>query len=171
MLRSVHIPLNIHRDGPAPQGFCYTTRVMAQPPRGRKRVLVNRAYQIPFASRMVLITFVVAAVSYLIAMAILWRHLYQSELQARYYVVAGLTGAAITLLVELIVMIPVLYYFGLRQSHRVVGPMRRMVHAIDALGEGDYSRRLNLRTGDVLEELARAINRLAETLGKRRGSR
>jgi methyl-accepting chemotaxis protein len=136
---------------------------------GRKQLLVNRPYQILFASRMVLVTFALATLSYLGAMAILWRYMHQPRLEARYYVIAGLMGAAITLLIELIVMIPILYYYGIRQSHRVVGPLQRIVAVLDALGQGDYAQRVTMRTSDVLSDLAKAINRMAAKLEQRHG--
>jgi nitrate/nitrite-specific signal transduction histidine kinase len=136
----------------------------------RKRLVVDKLYQVPFASRIVLLMFALTTGSFLVAMSILWRHLHHPELAARYYVIAGLMGCAMTLLIELILMVPILYYYGLRQSHRVVGPVKRIIHALRAIGKGDYSRRLTLRPGDVLGDVAGAINEMADELERRVGS-
>ena len=48
-----------------------------------------------------------------------------------------------------------------------MGPLKRMTRAIDAIGQGDFSQRLVLRKGDVLEDLAQTINRMAESLRKK----
>jgi len=137
-------------------------------PQPRKQLLVNKLYQVPFASRMVLLMFALTSGSFVLAMGVLWRHLHSTDLQARYYVIAGLMGCAITLLIELILMIPILYYYGLYQSHRIVGPVQRIIAVLDAVGKGDYSQRLTIRSGDVLEDVAGAINRTTEQLEQRR---
>ena len=140
----------------------------ANEPQPRKQLLVNKLYQVPFASRIVLLMFALTSGSFVLAMGVLWHHLHNTELQARYYVIAGLMGCAITLLIELILMIPILYYYGLRQSHRIVGPVKRIMTALDGIGKGDYSQRLSIRSGDVLEDVAGAINRMTEQLEQRR---
>ena len=130
----------------------------------RKQYLVDRAYQLRFVARLLVVVFMIAMGSSLIASAILWKSMYSNDLEQQAHIVSGLVGIAMTLLVELLLAIPILYYIGIRQTHRVVGPLKRMSRALEAIGQGDFSQRLVLRKGDVLEDLAKTINRMAESL-------
>ena len=49
-------------------------------------------------------------------------------------------------------------------SHKIAGPVYRMIRFLDTVTSGDYSQRLRLRKGDELTDLADAINRLVEKL-------
>ena len=133
----------------------------------RKQYVVDRAYQLRFVARLLVVIFMIAMSSSLIASAILWKSMYSTDLDQQAHIVSGLVGIAMTLLIELLLAIPILYYLGIRQTHRVVGPLKRMTRAIDAIGQGDFSQRLVLRKGDVLEDLAQTINRMAESLRKK----
>ena len=133
----------------------------------RKQYVVDRAYQLRFVARLLIVIFMIAMGSSLIASAILWKSMYSNDLEQQAHIVSGLVGIAMTLLIELLLAIPILYYIGIRQTHRVVGPLKRMMRAIEAIGQGDFTQRLILRKGDVLEELAQAINRMAESLKKK----
>jgi len=53
---------------------------------------------------------------------------------------------------------------GILASHRVAGPVYRMIKFLDDVTKGDYSRRLVLRKKDELKDLAGAINRLVDKL-------
>ena len=133
----------------------------------RTKYLVDRAYQLRFVTRLFMVVLAVAVASSLIASTLLWRQLYQPELGATGTMVTGLVAIAATLLVELLIAIPLVFILGIRQSHRIVGPMKRIQKALEAIGQGDFSQRLVLREGDVLTDLAASINRMAEELAKR----
>jgi len=60
---------------------------------------------------------------------------------------------------------------GIYASHRIAGPIQRMVNFIDGIAGGDYSKRLYLRKGDELADLAEALNRLVDKLYKEKKSR
>lgn len=53
---------------------------------------------------------------------------------------------------------------GIIASHRIAGPVYRMIKFLDTVRSGDYSQRLHLRKRDELKDLAEAINRLVEKL-------
>jgi nitrate/nitrite-specific signal transduction histidine kinase len=74
------------------------------------------------------------------------------------------------MLIELMLAAPLVYYLGLRQSHQVVGPLRRITRMLGAVGSGDFSQRIVVRHNDVLGMVANSINRMAERLQKRHGS-
>jgi len=133
----------------------------------RRQYLVDRSYQLRFVTRLLVTVFIIAISSSFIAMAILWQNMYRPELDQQTYIVSAFIGVATFLLIELLISIPLVYYLGIRQSHRVVGPLKRITRALEALGSGDFSQRLTLRQGDVLENLAKSINRMAENLQKR----
>ena len=143
----------------------------AHQPYKRTQYLVDRAYQIRFVTRLFMVVLAVAVASSLIASTLLWRQLYQPDLGSNSALVTGLIAVSATLLVELLLAIPLVFILGIRQSHRVVGPMKRMKLALEAIGCGDYSQRLTLRHGDVLEDLAASINQMAEALQKRSSQR
>jgi len=133
----------------------------------RRQYLVDRSYQLRFVARLLVMVFMIAMASSLIASLILWKSMYSADLEQQAHIVSGLVGIAMTLLIELLLAIPILYYLGIRQTHRVVGPLKRIGRTLEAVGQGDFSQRLVLRKGDVLEDLAQTINRMAEGLQKR----
>ncbi|MBI3324273.1 MAG: HAMP domain-containing protein [Candidatus Omnitrophica bacterium] len=135
----------------------------------RRTLLVDREYQLRFITRLAMMVFGVAGTSSLIAMAILWRAMDQPELTGHMYVAAALVGSGLTLLLELVIALPITYYLGLRQTHKVVGPIPRMIRMLQAIGAGDFSQRIRLRPGDALVDVATAINQMTENLQKRYG--
>ncbi len=49
-------------------------------------------------------------------------------------------------------------------SHRLLGPTVTILREIEALRRGEYGSRITLRKRDMLQEVAQALNELAETL-------
>jgi len=136
-------------------------------PYKRKQYLVDRAYQIRFVTRVFVVVLAVAIVSALLATAFLWSNMYAPELEQHALLVASLVAIATTLLIELLLAIPIVFYLGIRQSHRIIGPVNRIKHLLDAIGNGDFSQRITLRQGDALEDLAKSINQMADALQRR----
>jgi signal transduction histidine kinase len=61
---------------------------------------------------------------------------------------------------------------GVVEAHRTAGAAFAIRRTVDALAAGTLGARVKLRRGDHLQELAQAINRLAEALdAERRASR
>lgn len=135
-------------------------------PYKRRQYLVDRAYQLRFVTRMFMVVLAVAAVSSLIASGLLSASMYQPDLPQQ-TVVYCFIAIALTLLVELLISIPAIWILGIRQSHRVVGPIMRLKKMIEAIGNGDFSQRITLREGDALEGLAKSLNAMCESLQKR----
>ena len=140
-------------------------------PYRRKQVVQRpsyaRIFQLRVVSRLLFSIFVIAIITSFLVMAILWKSLRLHELDRQTHLVAALIAVALTLLIELLIAIPVVYYVGIRQSHQVVGPLPRIIRILEAIGSGDFSKRLTLRRGDALEDLVKAINQTAEHLEKR----
>jgi len=58
-----------------------------------------------------------------------------------------------------------------RHSHRVVGPAHRIASLLRRLRSGDTGFRVELRSGDELQEVADELNELIETLQQTTGLR
>ena len=137
------------------------------PPYKRKQYLVDRAYQLRFVTRLFLIILLVATASALVSSILVWRNTYTPGQTSQEVFIVALVAISSTLLIELLLAIPLIFVLGIRQSHRIVGPMNRIRQTLAAIGQGDFSRRITLRQGDALEELAVAINQMAERLQQR----
>ena len=136
-------------------------------PYKRKQYLVDRGYQLRFVTRVFVVVLLIAVVSSLISTALLWMNMYQPDLETYTPLIASLVAVATTLLFELLLAIPIVFFLGIRQSHRIVGPMNRLKRTLETIGSGDFSQRITLRQGDALEDLAKSINQMAESLGRR----
>ncbi|PIQ83834.1 MAG: hypothetical protein COV75_05425 [Candidatus Omnitrophica bacterium CG11_big_fil_rev_8_21_14_0_20_63_9] len=141
----------------------------AERPYRRKQFLVDRQYQLRFVTRIFMVVLGVAVISSLIATALIMGSLSDPNLPQHTFIYCLIT-IAVTLLTELLIAIPIVLILGIRQSHRIVGPMSRIKRTLEAIGSGDYSQRIVLRQGDALEDLAKAINQMCEQLQQRRGS-
>ena len=133
----------------------------------RTQYVVDRDYQMRFVTRLFMVVVGIAALAALISSSLLWKVMYLPEEGSHITLIACLITIAITLLFELLLAIPIIFYVGIRQSHRVVGPMSRLKQTLEAIRQGDFSQRITLRKGDALEDLATAINRMAEGLEQR----
>jgi methyl-accepting chemotaxis protein len=140
---------------------------MLNPKYKRRQYLVDPAYQLRFVTRIFMVVMAVAVTSSLLASALLWNNLFSPDLQRQTSIVTALIAVATTLLVELLLAIPLVFYLGIHQSHRIVGPMNRLKRTLEAIGNGDFSQRITLRKGDLLEDLAQSINQMAEHLQQR----
>ena len=58
-------------------------------------------------------------------------------------------------------------YFSLRRSHAVVGPIANITRIINEFAKGDFSARVKLRTQDQLQDIASALDAMAENLSAR----
>ena len=136
----------------------------------RSRYLVDRGYQLRFVARIFLVVLTVGILSALLATSLVWVMLYRPEPDSRALLIPSLIAIATMLFLELLLTIPIVFFMGVQQSRRIVGPMDRLLRTLEAIGQGDLSRRLSVRYGDTLEKLAKAINKMAERLQQRPGS-
>lgn len=133
----------------------------------RRQYLVDRTYQLRFVTHIFMAVLAIAITSSLISTGLLWSNMYRPELQTNIMLVSSLVAVAATLLIELLLAIPIVFFLGIRQSHRVVGPMNRLKRMLHAIGEGDFSQRIILREGDALEDLSQDLNQMVERLQQR----
>ena len=139
----------------------------AERPYKRKQYLVDRGYQLRFVTRVFMVVLAVAVASSLLSTGLLLKFMYRPELDSHTPLIAALIAVAMTLTFELLLAIPIVFVLGIQQSHRVVGPMNRIKRTLEAIGTGDFSQRITLRQGDALEDFAKSINRMAESLQQR----
>jgi len=57
---------------------------------------------------------------------------------------------------------------GVLESHRTAGAAYAIRRAVDAIRDGRLDTRVRLRRGDHLQDLAKSINLLAETIEEER---
>jgi len=138
---------------------------MSEGKRIRRQYVVDRAYQYRFVGRMFIGIMMVAVVGSLISSTLLLTNLDATE--APTSIAVSRIAVAVTLLFQVMAGGATIYYVGIRQSHRIVGPMIRVKRALEAIGAGDFSQRIVLRKGDALPDLADAINKMAESLQQR----
>ena len=141
---------------------------MSPRPWYRREYLVDRRYQLRFVTRLFLVVLVVAVTAALVSSALVWKHLSQTDEGASLWATVALVSISATLLIELLISIPLIFLLGIRQSHRIVGPMKRVKRGLEAIGRGEFTHRVTLRQGDALEELAGWINSMAEALERRK---
>lgn len=63
-----------------------------------------------------------------------------------------------------LVMVGLLAAMGRYAAERMVRPVRLLTRRVEAISRGDYGGSLAIRTGDEIEDLARAVDRMAESL-------
>lgn len=139
----------------------------ATAPYQRKQYLVDRGYQLRFVTRIFMVVLAVAVTSSLVATILLMNSISRQEPEQRMILIYCLIAVASTLLIELLLSIPIVFFLGIRQSHRIVGPMNRIKRTLEAIGTGDLSQRIVVRQGDALEDLAKSINQMADKLQQR----
>jgi methyl-accepting chemotaxis protein len=77
------------------------------------------------------------------------------------------TLGVVLLLVLILVLVIVTVMYGLRFSHRVVGPIFAFNRHLNWVKEGNYSRDLKLREGDEFVNLAITFNAMQSSLRRR----
>jgi serine phosphatase RsbU (regulator of sigma subunit)/HAMP domain-containing protein len=61
-------------------------------------------------------------------------------------------------------MIVIIVFFGLRLANKITQPVLTLARGARRIGGGDLAHRLEVRTGDEIEELAESFNRMAADL-------
>ena len=136
-------------------------------PYRRQHWLVNRSLQFRFVRAMLLVLLLMAAAAVAGIYLALWLTLYSFELLQDAYLVALFRTVSWTVVLELIVLVPLVSWFGVRLTHKVAVPLVRIRAALADMAQGRFDIRIKLRKGDALTELAEDINRLAESLRNR----
>jgi sensor histidine kinase YesM len=56
------------------------------------------------------------------------------------------------------------FWYGVRLSHRIAGPMVQIKRVLEQAVKGKYKSRIQLRSNDYLHEISDELNRLLENL-------
>ena len=139
----------------------------ARPTYRRQRWVVEPAYQWRITRMLVIALLLVVVCTLLLIYAALWTTLGELELWPSAVFIAAFKAVAWLVIVELVAIIPLVIGVGIVITHRVVGPFGRITAVLEQIGQGRFDARLRLREGDVLADVADAINRMAAALQQR----
>ena len=141
---------------------------MALPIR-RKKYFVQKGLQLRFARFVILFVFISALLTGLMVFYTVF--LLLGERLANVYpqgrLVEIFRSVHLALLIDMLILLPIIFYGSIVFSHRIAGPLPKIYQALKAIGEGNYNVNLVLRKHDELKELADAINDMASNLKKR----
>jgi methyl-accepting chemotaxis protein len=132
----------------------------------RSKYVVQREMQLRFARFVIL--FAVAA-SLITGLTIFYTTFFMlGERLADVYpqgrLVTIFRNAHIAMVVNLILILPPIFWISLRYSHRIAGPLPKIYSALKEIRDGNFDVNLTLRKNDELNELAILINELAKSL-------
>jgi len=94
----------------------------------------------------------------------LWSTLQTFELANDPLTVSLFTTVWVTVTLSMLLIAPFVVVIGVLLTHQVAGPLVRIKASLERMVRGDYQVHLTLRKGDALGDLARLINRLADSL-------
>jgi len=99
-----------------------------------------------------------------------WRQLVQklSNVYPQAMLVNILNAVYIKLWMGFIILLPVACISAILASHKIAGPLVRIRRALNQLAGNDYNLFVKLRKGDDLQDVADQINKLAESLRKKK---
>ncbi|MBI4431989.1 MAG: HAMP domain-containing protein [Candidatus Omnitrophica bacterium] len=135
----------------------------------RKKYFVERGLQLRFARFVILYVF---AASILTGLTIFYTtFMMLGERLADVYpqgrVIQIFRSVHLALLVDMLIILPLIFYGSIMFSHRIAGPLPKIYQALKMIGQGNFDIRLVLRKGDELKELADGINDMAARLKER----
>jgi len=140
-------------------------------PRRRTRYIVQRQFQAKYAGWLlvvcVLVAWLVGATVYMTAMQQLGAKIEQIYPQSR--AVAIFQSTQLTLVRNLLWLIPVLLIVSVWMSHKIAGPLVRIKRMVDEIGYDDVPGPIKLRKYDELKDLAASLNAMSERLRSRTG--
>lgn len=73
-------------------------------------------------------------------------------------------NAHIALAVNLVLILPIIYWVSIRFSHRIAGPLPKIYQALKDIRDGNFNVDITLRKNDELHELVLLINEMAKSL-------
>ncbi|MDD4203395.1 MAG: methyl-accepting chemotaxis protein [Candidatus Omnitrophica bacterium] len=132
----------------------------------RRQYLVATDFQLRFVGLILLFMFAMTFFSAITIYYNIWMLL--GEKLANVYPQARLAGilksANLKLLLNILVLTPFVIIAGIVLSHRIAGPIYRLKQDLEAVKQGKYSLRIQLRKKDEFQDLAKAINTVIEEL-------
>ena len=135
----------------------------------RRRLIVNRALQFPFVKAMVLVLCAMTTASLATLVFAMRITLSTYELSNDALFVALFNTVFWLVMVQLVLVIPFVVWLGIWMTHKVAGPLVRVHAALSRMARGDYDVAIRLRKGDMLTDLADAVNHLSDEMRRRSG--
>ncbi len=136
----------------------------------RQQWLVNPPLQYQFIGILLLMMLLLTVGALASVYFALWVILRMFGLSDNPVAVAQLTTVGLLVTFELLILAPFAIWLGLRMTHRIAGPLVRILGTLQQMALGNFEQRITLRKGDSMVELADAINTLADNLRTRRKS-
>ena len=134
----------------------------------RTQWLVNPPLQYQFIGILLLVLLILTIGALASVYFALWLTLKTYGMTDNPVAVAQLTTVGLLVTLELLILAPFVIWLGLRMTHRIAGPLVRILAGLQQMSLGNFDQRMTLRKGDSLVELADAVNTLAENLRSRR---
>lgn len=132
----------------------------------RKQILVVKKIQFRFAAFVILLAagtaFATSAAVFFTVLTVLGDKLAAVYPQGRLAPIVQ--SVYLSFGAVLAISVPIICYFAIRFSHKVVGPLPKIYRYLVSVGQGMHPGKLVLREGDHLQELAVVINEMADDL-------
>jgi hypothetical protein len=140
----------------------------------RRQFLVNRRFQFEFAFFLALQAaipiFLFGTSLYIVNKLYLtsFQILVGSDVLPDFHINEVLTFSVYAILALLAVSSIILFYFGIRFSHHVAGPLYKLEKTVEKLARGEKAEPLHFRKSDLVNGLADKFNILIEELNRTR---
>lgn len=135
----------------------------------RKQYFVERGFQLRFARFVILFVFLASLLTgltiFYTTFMMLGERLADVYPQGR--LVAIFRSVHLALLVDMLIILPVIFWGSIIFSHRIAGPLPKIYRTLKGIGDGNFDVNLVLRKRDELKELADIINEMAKKLKER----
>jgi len=135
----------------------------------RRQYIVKKAFQLKYVGFILAVMFFGAVIAGYTIYYNLWALL--GDKLANVYPQGRLVHIFRTvnlrLVINLIFVAMLCIGIGIVASHKIAGPIYRMINFVNSVAEGNYKNRLKLRKKDELKDLAEAINKLVDKLEKK----
>ena len=135
----------------------------------RKQYFVMKGLQFRFARFVVLFALLSSLVTVLTGATIFYTtfSILGDKLAAVYpqgRLVAIFRSVHIAVLISFLIILPIIFYASILFSHRIAGPLPKILEALRQIGQGNFNVNLVLRKHDELKELADTVNETANNL-------
>lgn len=130
----------------------------------RKKILVKKSFQFAYVGKILLIELIAVSTT-----ALLVSYLFLYVFNDATMVSTGPWGKGILLstCVLAIILVVILFWLGLRISHKIAGPMYRFETTFREVQNGNLNARVYLRDGDEMKPLANAFNAMLDVVSEK----
>jgi signal transduction histidine kinase len=136
----------------------------------RNRYIVETGFQLRFVTQILLFMFLAAFISAATIYYSIWMEL--GDKLAKVYPQGRLMTIFYATNVKLIFYLGgvsvLVFIVGMLLSHRIAGPVYRIKKNLEEMIAGNYSLRFNFRKNDELHDVAEVLNRLLDSLTKKK---